>query len=116
LPTETWREHVARRQRCLDIREKLRRGEVHQINDVVTLNLDIWKFARDAIVNSEGPELLIHQILPRRNRVAIAGPPRAGSYWSCGARHNFVTVGGDRHKKRTQDQAITPCSCVSYVD
>ncbi len=58
LPTETWREHVARRQRCLDIREKLRNGEVHDINDLITLNLDIWQFARDAIINSEGPELL----------------------------------------------------------
>jgi hypothetical protein len=58
LPTETWREHVARRQRCLDIREKLGKGEVRQINDLITLNLDIWQFARDAIVNAEGPELL----------------------------------------------------------
>lgn len=58
LPTETWREHVARRQRCLDVREKLRKGAVHQINDLITLNLDIWQFARDAIVNAEGPELL----------------------------------------------------------
>ncbi len=58
LPTETWREVVARRQRCLDIREKLRTGEVHEINDLVTLNLDTWQFARDAIVNAEGPELL----------------------------------------------------------
>ena len=58
LPTETWREHVARRQRCLDIRERLRKGEVHQINDLITLNLDIWQFARDAIIHAEGPELL----------------------------------------------------------
>ena len=58
LPTETWREVVGRRQRCLDVLEKLRNGEVHQINDFVTLNLDIWQFARDAIVNAEGPELL----------------------------------------------------------
>ena len=58
LPTETWREHVARRQCCLEAREKLRRGDVHQVNDLITLNLDIWQFARDAIVNSEGPELL----------------------------------------------------------
>ncbi|HUY35454.1 MAG TPA: DNA methyltransferase [Pirellulales bacterium] len=58
LPTETWREHVARRTRCLELREKLRRGEVHQINDLITLNLDLWQFARDTIVNSEGPELL----------------------------------------------------------
>jgi hypothetical protein len=58
LPTETWREVVTRRQRCLDIREKLGKGEVHEINDLITLNLDIWQFARDAIVNAEGPELL----------------------------------------------------------
>ncbi|WP_323276409.1 hypothetical protein, partial [Limnoraphis robusta] len=58
LPTETWREHVARRQRCLENRKKLHDGEVHSINDLITLNLDIWQFARDAIVNSEGPELL----------------------------------------------------------
>ena len=58
LPTETWREHVARRQRCLDIRDKLRNGTVHQINDLVTLNLDIEQFAQDVIENCEGPELL----------------------------------------------------------
>jgi hypothetical protein len=58
LPTETWREYMHRRQRCLELRDKLRKGEVHQINDLITLNLDIWQFARDAIVNSEGPELL----------------------------------------------------------
>ncbi len=58
LVTETWREYVARRTRCLEIREKLRKGDVHQINDLITLNLDIWQFARDAIINSEGPELL----------------------------------------------------------
>lgn len=58
LPTETWREHVARRQRCLRMREQLAAGDVHDIQDVVTLNLDIWQLARDAIVNAEGPELL----------------------------------------------------------
>ena len=58
LVTETWREYAARRRRCLDIRDKLRAGEVHEINDLITLNLDIWQFARDAIINSEGPELL----------------------------------------------------------
>ena len=58
LPTETWREHIARRQRCLAVRNKLSNGEVHTINDLITLNLDIWQFARDAIVGAEGPELL----------------------------------------------------------
>jgi len=58
LPAETRREYVARRQRCLSIRKKLRAGQVHEINDLVTLNIDIWQFARDAIINAEGPELL----------------------------------------------------------
>jgi hypothetical protein len=58
LPTETWREYVARRDRCLELRDKLAAGEVHDIHEVITLNLDIWQLARDAIVNAEGPELL----------------------------------------------------------
>lgn len=58
LPTETWREHIARRQRCLELREKLTKGEVQTVNDLVTLNLDIRQFAEDVIVNAEGPDLL----------------------------------------------------------
>lgn len=58
LPTETWREHVARRQRCLELRKKLQNGEVHRINDLITWNLDIRQFAEDAIEGCEGPELL----------------------------------------------------------
>ncbi|MGE3344316.1 MAG: DNA methyltransferase [Vicinamibacterales bacterium] len=57
LPTETWREHVSRRERCLELRKKLKDGEVFRINDLVTLNLDLWQFARDVIVNAEGPEV-----------------------------------------------------------
>lgn len=58
LPTETWREHVARRTRCLELREKLKSGQVQNINDLITFNLDLWQFARDVIINCEGPELL----------------------------------------------------------
>ena len=58
LPTETWREVVARRQRYADVRAKLASGAVHDINDLVTLNLDIERFAMDVIVQSEGPVLL----------------------------------------------------------
>ena len=58
LPTETWREVVARRQRHAEVRSKLANGEVLEINDLITLNLDIERFARDVIAQSEGPELL----------------------------------------------------------
>ena len=58
LPTETWREVVARRQRYQEVRAKLASGEVQEINDLITLNLDVERFARDVIAQSEGPELL----------------------------------------------------------
>ena len=58
LPTETWREHVARRQRYEEVRAKLAAGEVTSINDLITYNLDIEKFAQDVITGSEGPELI----------------------------------------------------------
>ncbi|OQW98166.1 MAG: hypothetical protein BWK74_05265, partial [Desulfobacteraceae bacterium A6] len=58
LVTETWREYACRRNRCLEIREKLQNSNVHDINDLITLNLDIRQFAQDAIENCEGPDLL----------------------------------------------------------
>ena len=58
LPTETWREVVARRQRYQEVRSNLGSGEVQDINDLITLNLDIERFAVDVIAQSEGPELL----------------------------------------------------------
>jgi hypothetical protein len=58
LPTETWREHVARRKRYQEVRAKIAAGEVTSINDLVTYNLDICKFAEDVIVQSEGSELV----------------------------------------------------------
>lgn len=58
LPTETWREVVERRSRYEEVRSKLASGEVRDINDLITLNLDIRQFAQDVIENAEGPELL----------------------------------------------------------
>jgi len=58
LPTETWREVIVRRTRYEEIRARLGTGEVHDINDLITLNLDIRQFAQDAIENCEGPDLL----------------------------------------------------------
>jgi hypothetical protein len=58
LPTETWREHITRRQRCHELRSKSKAGEIHTIDDFITCNLDICQFAEDVIDNCEGPELL----------------------------------------------------------
>ena len=59
LPTEIWRETFARRQRYEEVRAKLANGEVREINDFITLNLDLRQFAQDVIQNCEGPDLLM---------------------------------------------------------
>ena len=58
LPTETWREVVARRQRHAEVSAKIASGGVQDVNDLITLNLDIEQFAKDVISQSEGPEFL----------------------------------------------------------
>ncbi len=58
LPTETWREVVARRQRYDEIVTKLTAGKVNDINELVTLNLDIERFALDVIEQAEGSDLV----------------------------------------------------------
>lgn len=57
LPTETWREHVIRRQRYEVLREKLALGEVTDFNQLVTHNLNVRQLAQDIVENSD-PKLL----------------------------------------------------------
>ena len=49
LPTEIWRESIARHQRTQEIRAKLKAGELSEIGDLITYNLDIRQFAQDLI-------------------------------------------------------------------
>jgi hypothetical protein len=49
LPTEIWRETIARHQRTREIRAKLAAGEIKEISDLITYNLDIRQFAQDLI-------------------------------------------------------------------
>lgn len=58
LPTEIWRETIARHQRYADIRQKLTNGEVRAIHDLITYNLDTRQFAQDVIERCEDPKLL----------------------------------------------------------
>jgi hypothetical protein len=58
LPTEIWREVVERLRRYKEIRGKLAKGDAHEVNDLITLNLDVRQFAQDVIQYCEGPELL----------------------------------------------------------
>ncbi len=58
LPTEIWREVVARRQRYEGIKEKIASGQIQNIEDFITYNLDIERFALDAVQYAEGPEFV----------------------------------------------------------
>ncbi len=58
LPTEIWREVVARRQRYVEVKRKLANGEITGINDFITYNLNIRQFAQDAIQNADDPKVL----------------------------------------------------------
>jgi hypothetical protein len=73
LPTEIWREVVARRQRYEEVRSKLAAGEIRSINDLITYNLDIRQFAQDVIETCEGPELLRAFYKPIKN-VSVLDP------------------------------------------
>jgi hypothetical protein len=53
LPTEIWREVVARRQRYFEIKEKIATGNIKHINDFITYNLNIRQFAQDIIEQSD---------------------------------------------------------------
>ena len=58
LPTEIWREVVARRDRYKEVHTKLSNGEIHHVDDLITYNLNIRQFVQDIIENCEGPDLL----------------------------------------------------------
>lgn len=60
LPTEIWREAVERRNRFHELKEKIETGQITEINDFITYNLNIRLFAQDVIEQTDDPELIKH--------------------------------------------------------
>ena len=60
LPTEIWRETVARRQRCQDIRDRIKSGKITDIHDFITHNLDIRTFVEDLIRATDDHLFVLH--------------------------------------------------------
>jgi hypothetical protein len=58
LPTEIWREVIARRDRYAEVRAKLATGLVRETNDLITYNLNAEQFAQDLIARSEDPAVV----------------------------------------------------------
>ena len=73
LPTETWREFIARRRRYDDVRSRIAAGEIHEVNDLITLNLDIRQLALDAI-QIAGAEDLVESLYKAIESVTILDP------------------------------------------
>lgn len=67
LPTEIWRETIARHNRTREVLAKLEAGEVRTVADLITFNLNIRQFAQDVIESCADPALL------RAFWVALAG-------------------------------------------
>ncbi len=60
LPTEIYRELIARRKRYYEVRQKIQQGEVVEINDFITYNLDIRQFAQDVLRETDDADLVRH--------------------------------------------------------
>ena len=58
LPTEIWREVVERRNRYFEIKAKIENGEIKDINDFITYNLNIRQFAQDTVEQYEGSDFI----------------------------------------------------------
>lgn len=60
LPTEIWRETVERLQRYNNIRSKIENGEIHEVNDFITYNLDIRQFTQDYLAQTDDHLFVLH--------------------------------------------------------
>ncbi len=73
LPTEIWRETIERLNRYNDIRTKIENGQVVEINDFITYNLDIRQFVAD-FLNTTKDHLFIKHFYAELQKVTILDP------------------------------------------
>ena len=58
LPTETWRECLTRRERYLALKTKIANGDIADIADLTTYNLNIERLVFDALKQHEGTDFI----------------------------------------------------------
>ena len=73
LPTEIWRETIERLQRYETIRQKIEEGEITEINDFITYNLDIRQFVQD-LLSQTNDHLLVKHFYAQLRKVTILDP------------------------------------------
>ncbi len=60
LQTEIYREVIERRKRYADIKTKIESGEIKEINDFITCNLNIRQFAQDVVETTSDADFIRH--------------------------------------------------------
>lgn len=73
LPTEIWRETIERLQRYQSIRAKIEQGEITEINDFITYNLDIRQFVQDLLAQTND-HLFVKHFYAQLRKVTILDP------------------------------------------
>ena len=73
LPTEIWREVVERRNRYNDVKQKIESGQITDINDFITYNLNIRQFVQDCLEETSDPEFIRH-FFDTLNSITILDP------------------------------------------
>ena len=73
LPTEIWRETIERLQRYANIKQKIEKGEITEINDFITYNLDIRQFVQNLLSQTDD-HLLVKHFYAQLRRVTILDP------------------------------------------
>ena len=73
LPTEIWRETIERLQRYDTIKAKIEKGEIKEINDFITYNLDIRQFVQDLLVQTDD-HLFVKHFYVQLRKVTILDP------------------------------------------
>ena len=73
LPTEIWRETIERLQRYAKIKAKIENGEITEINDFITYNLDIRQFVQDLLSQTDD-HLLVKHFYAQLRKITILDP------------------------------------------
>ena len=73
LPTETYRELITRRKHCDELRSKINNGEITEINDLITYNLDIRQYAQDVVETIDDP-VFIREFYKALKKITILDP------------------------------------------
>lgn len=73
LPTEIWRETIERLQRYESIKSKIENGEITEINDFITYNLDIRQFVQDLLTQTDD-HLFVKHFYAQLRKVTILDP------------------------------------------